>query len=241
MHRDEICFERKMRFTENRMKYSLLFAFIFGSLSLSAQNHVLGFFGGMSSTLADTKEAPAAAKPRSGVSIGFATYDLFLTKRWYISSGLEYNEKGYQGMKIKYVIPTAEYYVISDYVYNYFSMPLKLGYNYGKKLYGFAGVGVVSSYLWSAAKRSKSFDENGNLLREGSSGNHFALTKFDFSGILEAGLGYKIQGKVWIYSSFAFHRSLNTMTTEKYYPNGSLFHYGYTAVLGIKHVLKQKE
>jgi hypothetical protein len=117
--------------------------------------------------------------------------------------------------------------------FTYLSLPLKVGYNFGGKLYGYVNLGVIPAKLL----RSTVTFPMGSLNGERSYNNYSNYKKFDISALVELGGGYKINDRIRLCTTFAFQNSLIPATLPEDGDYFVLTHYGMSFTAGIKYTL----
>ncbi len=205
------------------------------TITADAQNHLIGIKGGVSWSNASTSKY---FEPyfKTGFSGGI-TYDYVFKK--YFSTGLDitFDQRGFLE-KIFFMDEDGnmtEGYISVKNNYNYISLPLKIGFQYGESLYGFLNIGIVPSFLINGNFTSPDIYLNGILFE----GEKINITKranrFDLSGLAEIGGGYKFKGKYWLYLSFIFQHSFIPITNDNYFRKSKIRPYSMIANIGFKY------
>lgn len=225
------------------MKQILLFPFVFNLFSINAQNHLVGLKGGASWTNINATGFLTEVDTKLGMNLGL-TYDYMLKKYFSIESGIIYDQRGFTNEVIITNVEGAETgkSVTIRYNYDYLTIPLKIEFNYGKKIYFFGAIGVTPSILVKANWTFPAIEFNGELLNKKVFDETELVNRFDLGGLAEVGFGYKFNEKLWLYSAFSYQRSFTSITNSNYFANSEIRHYGMNANLGLKYVLgKAKE
>lgn len=123
---------------------------------------------------------------------------------------------------------------ITKFNYDYVSLPLKAGLNFGSKVYNFASIGMVPSWLVNAKTTGPKFDANGKLTGSETTDVTSRVSEFDLAGLVEIGGGYKIQNKYWLFTSATYQHSFTTITNADYFANNKIRHNGLTLAVGLK-------
>lgn len=202
-------------------------------VSLGAQNHLIGIQGGLNLANASTSNFPSQGY-RKGVNAGLS-YEYLLKEHFSIGADLLYTQRGFTST-IPFI--NSNGYITapnsrSQFNYDYVSLPIKASYRLGEKFYGFVNLGIVPSILVNAT----TIVDNMNTGMSDNYDQTDRVNKFDLSGIAELGAGYKIQNRYWLFGSVGYQSSFISTTTEQYFAELQMFHYGFTFSLGVKYAL----
>jgi hypothetical protein len=232
-------------------KLFILISFNLLFLKLEGQVNVLGVRTGLSQSNVKSTAISFPVQFKIGNSIKYEkrngtllglSYEHINRKHFSLGVEVNYNQRGISSFvitdSIGYPIAESEKYP-TDYNYNYFSIPVKVGYNLGKKIYGFVNLGVVSSILSNSFVETPIIGANGVLVKYEKNDITNRVNKFDFAGIYEFGVGYKYKDKFWFYSSFENLRSFNSFSNLNYYNNHKIKHSLKVLSLGIKMVINK--
>lgn len=202
------------------------------------QNSLIGVKGGISWTGQTSYYFHNEEKFRTGLAVGL-TYDYTFKKYFSAGADIIYNQRGFS-LDWPLVDNQGNYIgrdMTYNYNYDYITLPLKAGFNYGKKFYGFINLGVTPSVLVSAKVKNPIFiEENGALVP-----THYVKTnvfqdmkKFDIGGFAEIGAGYKIKERYWLYSSVSYQHSFTSFSNKNYWGKTKMRYYGVNVNLGVK-------
>lgn len=223
------------------MKKQLLFIILtVTTLNLTGQNDLIGLNVGLNSTNTSSDFLSSTNYAKTGLSAGL-TYEHLFKRHLIFGTDLIYNQRGFKDDVIFYDIegnPTSEKYT-TKYNYNYVSLPLKLGFTFGKKLYGFTHFGVIPSFLVNANTIVPTFDSNANRHGEETFDVTYRVSKFDFAGLFEIGASYPLNETYLFFASFSYQRSLTTLTNANYFANSTIKMYGMALNLGVKYALSK--
>lgn len=226
------------------MKKITAIVLTFICLNASAQKHLFGLKSGLNFSNIYDANPGAQTEYQTGLSTGL-TYELFFKKHFSFGLDFIYNERGYietTNYPIDIIESTLAYRKISEsYNYNYFSVPIKVGYTFGKKIFGFVNLGICTSFLLNAKASAIYYDKNGN--NAGSETKDFTerVSKVDLAILSELGFGYKLKNKYCFYTSVSNQSSLSPIYKTAYSSIEDVKHIGYTFSVGIKFNLgKQK-
>lgn len=214
------------------------------ALSSRAEKQLVGIKGGILSANVQSDGLFEGADNRLGVNSGF-TFDYFLNDRWSVGAELLYQGRGmteYTPVTDNLGVQSQESYPIK-FRYDYVCLPLKVTASTGKKLYGFASVGLTPGVLLSATMMvpvlythpkvySTYVGEEKRVATE-------YVRKFDLGGMIEAGGGYKIRKRYWVYGAVGYQQSFTSFAGDQYFKGQRLQHHGWTATIGLKVGLKQ--
>jgi hypothetical protein len=205
------------------------------------QNHFIGIKGGYSWTNIAT-DAFEIHKTQAGFSTGL-TYDFVAKKKFSFSAELLYEQRGFIDELILTTQwnPSGEKYSV-PFHFNYFALPLKFGWGFGNKFFGFANIGVSPAMLQKATATLPVFNYNPpNLIhKEDSTVVLTNPSEFDISGLAEVGCGYKISKKFTVTTSLRYQYSFTSITNKNFYKDYYMNHYQMTLSLSIKYNLSFK-
>ncbi len=118
--------------------------------------------------------------------------------------------------------------------YDYLSIPIKVGFNYGEKFYIFANIGLAPSFLVNASTTVPNIETDAGTIPSATSNTTRMVNKFDIAGFAELGGGYKFGQRYWLYASFAFQHSFMSISNQNYFANSKIVHYGMSLSIGLK-------
>ena len=223
------------------MKNIFLLFLTLTTISVYGQNHFLGVKGGANWTEVTANNFPKDRNYRTGLAIGI-TYDYLFKKHFSASADIIYNQRGFTNDIIftdDLGNPTGRKEIIK-LNYDYITIPLKVGFNYGKTVYGFANLGLTPSILVDAKTITPTYDYNGTVIPGETATITNRVNKFDIGGLVEIGGGYKFKGRYWLFTSFSYQHSFTTITNSDYFASSKIRHYGMTLNLGLKCALTKE-
>ncbi len=163
------------------------------------------------------------------------TYDFHCQKNILLGAELLYEQRG---CVLPLIFtnangnPTGQKYNI-PLDFRYLSVPLKIGYSTGRKLYVFGNIGFCPSFLLIASTKLPWFDISGNYIGDSTQIGTKNFSRFDLGGLMELGCGYKLNKKISIYSSAKYQHSVLSYTRNKPTKDYPSKHYGSSFNLGI--------
>jgi opacity protein-like surface antigen len=176
---------------------TILFILTVLSLSVTGQTHFIGFQGGLNLTNIYAEAFFKDDSYRKGISSGI-NYELVFSDKYSVGVDLLYNQNGFQE-KIIYRDNSGNE-IITDiktkFNYDYLSLPIKFGYQIGNKFKGFAKIGIIPSLLINAKTIVPNFDTDGNITEWQALNVFNDVSKFDFAGLFEIGIGYKLIDRI---------------------------------------------
>lgn len=222
------------------MKYIFLLVVLSVAFVADAQNHMIGLKVGSNNTDISTSQFLMDHNPKSGWLAGF-TYDYHFLEQFYFGAALMYDQRGFTNDIIFTDNTGTEYErYTADFEYNYLSLPISAGFNFGNKLYGFVEIAAVPSFLLDANYIFPAFNSKGELIGEEVIDAGTDVNTFDFAGKGEFGLGYKIKQKFYLYASFAYQQSITTTYESQYFMSDDMKHYGTAMSIGLKYILPEQ-
>jgi hypothetical protein len=223
------------------MKNILLIILTIATLKVVGQNHFIGLKGGVNSTNITSSNFLSQTDSRTGLTAGL-TYEYLFKKHFSVGADLIYNQRGFTNDIVftdNLGNPTGEKYT-TTFNYDYVSLPIKTGFNFGTKFYGYTNIGVIPSLLADAKTPTPTFDTDGKLTGNETFDVTNRVSKFDFAGLVEIGGGYKFKGRYWLFTSFSYQHSFTSITNSDYFANSKIKHYGMTLNLGLKYALTKE-
>lgn len=223
------------------MKKILLILFISLSINVLGQEHFVGVQTGLNITSISSKEVFDDAKMRTGFSGGI-NYELKTSGKFQYEINALYSQRGFNEKIIlmnEYGVEMGENDDFKFY-YNYFSIPLKVGYELGNKIKIIPRVGIVPSFLLKAGLVMPKFDENGNVTGDDTLDHTDYVSRFDFGGLAELGFERELSDNMLLCAALNYKYSLTTFSNSDYFNNSKMRHYGYSISIGIKYRLKTK-
>jgi hypothetical protein len=189
------------------MRNCILTVLLTGSISLSAQNHFIGVKGGYGWTT--TSAAFLDPEPQQNNSFG-VVYDFAMRNKTILGAELLFEQRGFDsGLIFGDILKL-------HYDYHYVTLPLKVGYSLGEKFFAFGNIGVIPAILIKAEtdmlvyNQALRFDDSTVTITD-------RISKFDFGGLAEIGIGIKAGKRLCISSALRYQQSFTTLTTDKYY------------------------
>lgn len=223
------------------MKKILLILFISLSINVLGQEHFVGVQAGLNFTNISSKEVFDDAEMRTGFSGGI-NYELKTSGKFQYEINVLYSQRGFN----ERIILMNEYGVemeIKDdfkFYYNYFSIPLKVGYELGNKMKIIPRVGIVPSFLSKAGIVAPQFDGNGNVTGHETTVHTDYVSRFDFGGLAELGFERELSGNMLLCAALDYKHSITTFSNSDYFDNSKMRHYGYSISIGVKYRIKTK-
>ncbi|MDR0606167.1 MAG: PorT family protein [Bacteroidales bacterium] len=223
------------------MKKILIIILALVMFKIHGQNHYIGLDGGI--YWANIASKDFISKPSFKASFaGGVTYEYFFNKNVSIGAGIAYNVRGF-ATKITTDTTgnTIDNELKSKTNFAYISIPLKLGYSYGKKkLFGFAKIGLVPAILLKAQIITPLVDVKGEVIENITENLTSKIRKMDIGGIVEIGGGYNITERCRVKLSLSYQHSFSSITTDNYYPNSAIRNRGVNLALGLDWAVSTK-
>lgn len=219
------------------MKKIIITLFILFSISSFAQNHYLGVQFGLNSSSVYGSDFSKQYNFLNSFSAGF-TYDYKLKNGILLGSGLMYEGKGFEN---KFTLTQADNIFGrdgSEVRFNYLEVPLKAGYQIGKKWTGYFYLGLVPAYLLSAIDKREG---DAYLFDHETEGNYDIsdhVNRFELSGLFELGSNYELNNKWALFVNASYLLGLTTFYegSQNIHPKNHRFNIS----LGVKYALKRE-
>jgi len=224
------------------MKKIILIIAILYSNRIYCQNHNVGIKIGSSITNVTKQRFVSSTDNRFGLNFCF-TYEHLSKKYFSIGTEIVYNQKGFRtdnnftddkGNPIGKKSTT-------KFNYDYITVPIKVGLNYGNKLYGFTNIAIAASKLIDAKTIVPVINSDLEVIGTQTSNLTKYVRKFDIGGNVEFGIGLKFRNKFRVFTSFAYQHSFIPFSNSKYFSNSNLLHNGKVFSIGLNYKLIRKE
>ena len=221
------------------MKKLFITLLILVSVSSFAQNHLLGVQFGLNSSSLYGKHVDDNAGFIQTISAGL-TYDYKMKNGILLGSGLLYERKGFLN-EFNYL--TMEYNLAfgfpgSKVNYNYLEIPLKAGYQIGKKWTGYFYLGLVPAYLLDAnykrIEQAGPFDTEAEVKYDITD----EINRFELSGLFEVGSAYMLNDKWALFVNASYLLGLTPVDKDSVIPH--MKNHRFNISLGIKYALKSE-
>jgi hypothetical protein len=222
------------------MKNSLVIALMIISINVSAQSGHIGINGGLGWTNVLESRFPhndMQQRPSYGL-----TYEYTLQNSISFTAGITYDQRGFRSASI---VRDEDGALLSDEVgtfkfdYNYLSLPLKAGYHFGKKFYGFGNIGIVPGLLINAKHHIPGYQTGGTTVEPKTIDVTDRVNEFDIAGLVEIGAGYNIKAKYKVFTSVTYQHSFTTFANSNYFSNAEITHHALTLSVGMKYRLSK--
>lgn len=202
------------------------------------QNHYLGVDAGLYFASIASKDY----KP--GFRTAFAggvSYEYFFNKNVSVGAGLVYCARGFTTKNEKDSLgQDLQNGAKSKTNFNYITIPLKIGFSYGEKFFGFAKIGLVPAILIKAEEVKPGSDAAGNVIENATENLTNKVRKMDLGGVIELGGGYNVSARCKIKLSLSYQHSFSALTTENYHPKSTWRNRGVNLALGLSWALTNK-
>lgn len=217
------------------MRVSVAISFLMLSLNGLGQTQYLGFEAGATRTSINGKNFMENNDFRTGWTGGLV-YQRQFDNNFILGTGLSYIEKGFNN-ELAYTDyegnprePLGE--TITSFNYNYLSIPIKGGFQFGSKWAGFVNLGLVSSFLVHASVHEPGIE---GIIDARKTNVTDWVSRFDLGGLGEIGISYELFNSFVISSTLAYQQSITSVTNEGYFSQSKIRHYGTSLSVGLKY------
>jgi hypothetical protein len=216
----------------------ILFTLIIVSINLTAisQIHLLGIKGGVNwCDQAGTFFKNTATIQRYSIGLD---YGFQFKNNLKIGGNVLFSQTGFKDPLIftdEFGNPIDRDPVYTNFLYDYLSIPLKLGYEYGNKGFVYGNVGIVTSLLLKSTTTAPVFDENFNEIGRNESDVTNNVSPIELGGLVEIGFGYTFFGKLGLYVEGNFHHGFTTVSSNEYFLGKTILNYRASANVGIRY------
>ena len=167
---------------------------------------------------------------RIGLNIGF-TYDYSLSDNLSLGSEILYSSRGFRD---DFFAGSAQGDAkVTEFNYDYIAVPIKISYSGKSRFYFFNSVGLVPAFLISAKTKVPAI--GGSEARTVDVKDR--VPAVNFAGLLEVGAGYALNDRYRVFTSFSGQISFFKFSSDEYFDDEIMRHYGFTFAAGIKYTI----
>ena len=222
------------------MRSIFLSVLVLISIKLFSQENNLILKGGVLKSYMEAQNFTAHNTRTYGTVVAFG-FEHILKAKVSFTAEVYYNQRGYG---YEYTFPSGTGYsfqgltVLTKSKFNYLSFPLRIGFQNGRKGYGFAKVGAAPGILISANERYPFIDSytfQGYRERDLKS----EYTKGDLTFMFEIGGGYKFKQGFSVFGAVGYQTAIKRVTFIEIPSSKRLFN-GANLMVGAKYNLKGK-
>lgn len=188
-----------------------------------AQSHIVGIRNGLNLTNINS-DSFSDSENRMGYNAGIS-YEYHSKKKYHIGIDLLYFQRGFDLSGLEYDEfgnPTGEELPSTHFIYNYLSIPLKVGIAKGDRIGWFGQAGLVPSLLMNSKVVDRYF---------GTINTRKHLTKIDVAGLIEVGGIHRLSSDLLIFGSTSFQHSFNSVAESR------MKHYSISFSIGFRKVI----
>jgi opacity protein-like surface antigen len=176
---------------------------------------------------------------RKGISAGL-NYEFQFSDHWLIGADLLFVQKGYNS---EIIFTDQDGVVIGSAAtkdhYDYLSLPLKAGYVIGKKIKGYAKIGISTSMVLKAESITPDYygywQQTGDYVVDYTG----KAKRIDMGGIIEFGAGYEFSGRFRINLLTSYNHSFTSVTGPDFFKSETMKHRSFNISLGLEYKLKK--
>jgi hypothetical protein len=209
----------------------------------AAQTHSIGVKSGITYTKINSDQSNGSfvdLKYLSGLSCGLSYEYLFDATRYFLGTGLAYNQRGFIGRSGIDIDFAGSENPLFTWRFDYISMPITGGHYWGNTQYIFFNIGIIHSIFVFSKQTVPAHYEMWEHKEENTYTATDGVGRFDFAGELELGGGYKLANRYWLSLALAYQRSFTSIATSRKAPYSHVRHNGFTLNLSLKYNLTTK-
>ena len=213
-------------------RITLITCLIFLSLTGNAQQKLIGIKGALALTNIEWGKGLPNTKFMPNFATGFS-FDYLFKNKVRLGSELLLERRGFKD-KLNYTdgngvtIGELKYSI----AFTYISIPIKVGYTIGNRIYGFGNAGLIPAFLLSSKYNTDDIHFIGNNKNLTSTN-----PKFDLATLAEIGIGCKTKNNINVYTAFRFQNSLTSTLKEPFANGRSPKHVGLSLCAGLSYQL----
>jgi hypothetical protein len=145
--------------------------------------------------------------PQKNFSTGL-TFEVITNKKLRLGAEILYEKRGFN-LGYTVIFNNFEERLITNYHHqNYLSIPLKIGYQKGNKIFGYGDIGFVPAFNLKSTYKYPKTDSSFNVIGEATENEQLEIRPFDLSALIDLGVGYSFTENISILSSLRIQNSL---------------------------------
>lgn len=219
------------------MKKIILLFLLLYTFKLASQNKYIGITGGVNFTNAVTNLLLIENNYIKCYSLGI-TYEKITKNNFSLGLDILYFQRGYSFFADN--VDNSGNFIGQQkwsFNYNYFAVPLKVGYNFGSNIYGFVKIGLSPSFLLKAYEIWPGVISKGSITPESVVITTQNVEQFNLAYLFQIGGGFKLKNRIKMYTSFEYQHSLTNINYSRFYRDIFITHYGMIVSIGISYAL----
>lgn len=160
------------------------------------------------------------------------TFEFITKKNLRFGADILYEKRGFNLGYTVFFNNLEEQLLINHHHQNYLSVPLRIGYQTGNKIYGFVDIGVIPAYNLKSTFKYPDTDNSFNIIGEIIEDEQLKIRPFDLGALIDFGVGFNLTEKISILSSMRLQKSLFEFSKDY-----QMTHRATTLFLSVKHKL----
>ena len=190
----------------NKRFLLLLFILTGFYAQLYSQHYSLGYTYGYSwNEVKNNGDVPGSSQNNfiTGLSSEWIT-----KKNLRLGAEILYEKRGFDLEYIVFFNNFSQKHIKNYHHQKYLSIPLKIGYQTGKRIYAFGDIGIVPAFNVKSTFTYPNTDSLFNILGEITEREQINIKTFDLGGLLDFGAGYNLTDKFSVSGSIRLQHSL---------------------------------
>lgn len=136
------------------------------------------------------------------------TFEVVTRKKLRLGAEILYEKRGFN-LEYTVIFNNFDERLVTNYHHqNYLSIPLKIGYQTGNKIYVYGDLGFAPAFNLKSTFKYPETDSSFNIIGEITENEQFEIRPFDLSALIDFGVGYNLTEKISILSSVRIQNSL---------------------------------
>ena len=123
----------------------------------------------------------------------------------------------------------------SSYTFNYLSVPVRIGFQNGNKLFYCGNLGLTASFLTNAAVNSPVFNENLEVISNDKFDLSDKIAPIELAAFLEVGGGYMLNEQFGVFAEGSFCHGFSSLTSSNFFADNTFYAYRTNLLLGLRY------
>ncbi|MCG6188040.1 outer membrane beta-barrel protein [Maribellus maritimus] len=218
------------------MRKLLIVLFISIASFTKAQEQFIGIQTGINFTNINS-DGLGDMENRTGFTGGIS-YEYQHSSNFQFGVDVLYSQQGFAS-ELDLVNETGNYTGDHDlkYKFDYFNLPIKIGYAFGRSIKIVPRIGIEPAYLNKCEFEVPALNMNGKITGSEIYELTDKATRFNLAGLTELGIEAKLSNRIVLCPAVSFKQSFTSADNTDFFEGSSLKHHGLSITIGVKYEL----